>query len=96
MRFKNISSSIANVTKRFSVQATKMSRSNDSRLHQRHLHLCYWPLSCGQLGTDLLFRDLTVTVEGIIGTDLPRSLEWMSQKQRGNMGRTKQLFQRLS
>ena len=96
MRSTNIISSIANVTKRFSVQATSMLRANDARQHQRHLNICYWPLSNRHSGTDLLFRDLTVAMVGINGTDLPRSPERTTQKQPGNMGRLEQLFQRLS
>ena len=85
-------SSIANVITRF-VKATSMLRANFVPQQQWHLNLCAGPLSGGNPGTDLLFRDMTPVTSGIHGKYLPISELSLEP---GNVVSVRQLFQRLS
>ena len=94
MRSNNISSSIANVITRFSVQATDMLRAFNAPQQQWHLNLCTGHFADWHLGTDLLFRDLGTGIDGY--TPSGSEPRMSSVKQPGTAVRTRQLFQRLS
>lgn len=93
MRSNIINSSIANVITRF-VKATSMLCAVNALQQQWRLNLCAGPLSGGNPGTDLLFRDMTPVTAGIHGTYLPSSE--LSLESPGNVVSIRQLFQRLS
>lgn len=94
MRSNIITSSIANAITRFAVQAVSMLRGNLALQHQWHLNLDAGSLSSRDLGTDLLFRGMTLATAGISGSYLPNSER--SLKQPSNVVSNRQLFQRLS
>ncbi|MFK7769344.1 MAG: hypothetical protein AB8B55_19130 [Mariniblastus sp.] len=94
MRSNNISSSIANVITRFSVQATAMLRAINAPQQQWHLNLCTGPFTDWHLGTDLLFLDLGTGIDGYSPSGSEPRMP--SVKQPSKPVHIRQTFQRLS